>query len=318
MRIKTLSLAFLLGTILSNAQGIVTQIRDDAGSSGVGVLSGFYQTYNPINFPSGATDWWHLLDVRHTEPTNNFAMQFSGSFFDQNLYFRKTANDAANPWSKIIMENPDGKTVIGLDYGSQGDRFTINGNHVTSTFLLFAKNNPNPNAYLTLWASEPLSTYTGVGIGNNIRNYDGASAFPRINTATGGSYIRLLDNQINFGIVSNTGVGKIPLILHPTGNATLDGKFEAKEVKVTATPTADFVFDDEYNLPKLEAVEQFIKENKHLPEIASAKVMEQEGVNIGEFQIKLLQKIEELTLYTIEQNKKIEQLQKEISELKSK
>lgn len=88
------------------------------------------------------------------------------------------------------------------------------------------------------------------------------------------------------------------------GNVKVDGKLEAKEIKVTLTPTADFVFEKEYGLPKLEEVEKFVKENKHLPEIASAKEMEKEGVNVGEFQIKLLQKIEELTLYSIDLNKK--------------
>lgn len=87
------------------------------------------------------------------------------------------------------------------------------------------------------------------------------------------------------------------------GNVMVDGKLEAKEVKVTLTPTADFVFEKGYGLPKLEEVEKFVKENKHLPEIASAKEMEKEGVNVGEFQIKLLQKIEELTLYSIDLNK---------------
>ncbi|WP_340305694.1 hypothetical protein [Riemerella anatipestifer] len=97
----------------------------------------------------------------------------------------------------------------------------------------------------------------------------------------------------------------------PEGNAMLQGKFEAKEIKVTTTPTADFVFDENYNLPKLSEVEKHIKEKKHLPEIPSAFQMEKEGVNVGEFQIKLLQKIEELTLYQIEQSKKIEKLEKE-------
>ena len=108
-------------------------------------------------------------------------------------------------------------------------------------------------------------------------------------------------------------------------NASLQGKLEAKEIKVTLTPTADFVFDEKYNLPKLEEVEKHIKENKHLPEIASAKEMEKEGVNVGEFQIKLLQKIEELTLYSIEQNKQLKKLQEdnvklasEVKELKNK
>lgn len=107
------------------------------------------------------------------------------------------------------------------------------------------------------------------------------------------------------------------------GNALLQGKLEAKEIKVTLTPTADFVFEDNYDLPKLEEVAKHIKEKKHLPEIASAKVMEKEGVNVGEFQIKLLQKIEELTLYVIEQNRqlkdqkeKVQVLEKENIDLK--
>lgn len=103
-----------------------------------------------------------------------------------------------------------------------------------------------------------------------------------------------------------------------SGNASLQGKLEAKEIKVTTTPTADFVFADSYNLPTLETVEKHIKEKRHLPEIASAKEMEKEGVNIGEFQIKLLQKIEELTLYSIEQNKKIKELEEKIEKLVNK
>lgn len=99
------------------------------------------------------------------------------------------------------------------------------------------------------------------------------------------------------------------------GNAALQGKFEAKEVKVTSTPTADFVFNENYALPKLEDVERHIKKNKHLPEIASAKEMSIEGVNIGQFQIKLLQKIEELTLYSIEQNKDLKEHAERIKKL---
>jgi len=68
-------------------------------------------------------------------------------------------------------------------------------------------------------------------------------------------------------------------------------------------------------LPTLEDVEKHIKKKKHLPEIASAKEMEKEGVNVGEFQIKLLQKIEELTLYTIEQNKQNKQQEEKIKHL---
>ena len=98
------------------------------------------------------------------------------------------------------------------------------------------------------------------------------------------------------------------LKISPNGNASLLGKLEAKEIKITHTPTADFVFESTYDLPKLEEVEKHIKDKKHLPEIASAKTMEKEGVNIGSFQIQLLQKVEELTLYSIDQNKQLKQL----------
>ncbi len=112
-------------------------------------------------------------------------------------------------------------------------------------------------------------------------------------------------------IASNT-------IIKNDGSAAFKGKVEAKEVKVTTTPTADFVFEESYELPKLDEVEKFIKENRHLPEIASAEEMEQEGVNIGEFQIKLLQKIEELTLYTIQQSKWVEVLKQENEGLRNR
>lgn len=105
--------------------------------------------------------------------------------------------------------------------------------------------------------------------------------------------------------------------ISPNGNALLQGKLEVKEIKITLTPTADFVFEDNYDLPKLEEVAKHIKEKKHLPEIASAKVMEKEGVNVGEFQIKLLQKIEELTLYVIEQNKQLKNQQEKIEKLET-
>lgn len=99
---------------------------------------------------------------------------------------------------------------------------------------------------------------------------------------------------------------KSHMLLSSNGNVAIYGKLESKAVTVTLTPTADFVFEKNYNLPTLEFIEKYIKEKKHLPEIASAKEMKQNGVNIGEFQIQLLQKIEELTLYTIQQQKDLE------------
>jgi hypothetical protein len=108
------------------------------------------------------------------------------------------------------------------------------------------------------------------------------------------------------------------------GNAIIDGKLATKEIEVKEVTGADFVFEETYPIPSLEEVEAFVKQNKHLPEIAPAAEMEANGIKLGEMNIKLLQKIEELTLYLIEQNKtlkkqneKILELEREIEELKN-
>ncbi len=96
----------------------------------------------------------------------------------------------------------------------------------------------------------------------------------------------------------------------------VNGKIRAKEIKVEAG-WSDFVFFDDYKLPSLQEVENHIKENGHLIDIPSAQEVEKNGIFLGEMDSKLLQKIEELTLYTIQQQKEIENLKKENKELRS-
>jgi hypothetical protein len=75
----------------------------------------------------------------------------------------------------------------------------------------------------------------------------------------------------------------------------------------------DYVFNKNYNLPKLQHVEKFIKINSHLPEIPSAKQMKKNGVDLVEMNMLLLKKLEETTLYLIEQDKRIKDLESKIS-----
>ncbi|AWX43087.1 hypothetical protein HME9304_00074 [Flagellimonas maritima] len=72
----------------------------------------------------------------------------------------------------------------------------------------------------------------------------------------------------------------------------------------------DFVFDEEFNLKPLSEVESFIKAYRHLPNIPNAENVKQDGIDLGVMNAKLLQKIEELTLYTIAQQKEIDSLKK--------
>ncbi len=98
----------------------------------------------------------------------------------------------------------------------------------------------------------------------------------------------------------------------------VQGKIAAEEIKVAVHASwADFVFENNYNLPTLKEVEQHIKEKGHLKDIPSAKEVAKNGVFLGEMDAKLLQKIEELTLYTISQEKRMNKLEKENEALKT-
>jgi hypothetical protein len=96
---------------------------------------------------------------------------------------------------------------------------------------------------------------------------------------------------------------------------SVNGRIKAKGIRVQASGWPDYVFAPTYKLPTLQEVEAFIRVNKHLPGIAPAREVEASGVELAEMQIQLLQKIEELTLYIIEQNKKMEEQAKKLEAL---
>lgn len=119
-----------------------SQTRDNAGLQGnAGAQSGFYETSNPSNFPIGASSWWHLIDTRHSNPANNYAMQLSGSFFDQRLYFRKTNNNAAQAWREVLT-TPEGVAPV-----------------LIHSFTLPTQHNPDSN-------SPTVDFNTGISVAN--------------------------------------------------------------------------------------------------------------------------------------------------------
>jgi len=139
------------------------------------------------------------------------------------------------------------------------------------------------------------------------------------NTIDQGAYIHYnaSDNIFNIGVHHSSNGDDIASdynavsIIRSTGNVgigtqapgsyklAVSGTIRAKEIKVEAD-WADFVFEDDYQLRDLAELEIFIQENGHLPEIPSEKEVEKEGISLGEINSKLLQKIEELTLYAIQ------------------
>ncbi len=103
---------------------------------------------------------------------------------------------------------------------------------------------------------------------------------------------------------------------NPDEKLTVKGKIHAEEIIVDLNvPGPDYVFEAEYELASLAEIEAFIKANKHLPEVPSAARMEEEGIVLGEMNMLLLKKIEELTLHMIELEKKFIRMELERNEL---
>lgn len=99
----------------------------------------------------------------------------------------------------------------------------------------------------------------------------------------------------------NVGIG----IINPQERLSVNGNIRAKEIRVETTNWPDVVFDKNYKLPTLSELEDYIRTYKHLPGIPDAKDAETDGIDLGEMNRKLLEKIEELTLILIEKDKKI-------------
>lgn len=104
---------------------------------------------------------------------------------------------------------------------------------------------------------------------------------------------------------------------NPDMKLTVKGNIHAEEIKIDLFETVpDFVFKDNYNLRSIDEVEKFINENGHLPEIPSAQEFKKNGMMLAKMDMDLLKKIEELTLYIIEQEKSIKEQAEEIDLLK--
>ena len=281
-----------------------TEYRQDAGLQGdAGAKSGFFQANSPVNFPVGATGWWHLLDVRHSEPYNNYAMQLAGGFFDQNLYFRKTNNNPSQSWSKILLET-DGK--VGIGTLSPTAKLHLSGTYDANTAAAVKM------FYQGSWGTADYAT--------NYRFLDIAST-------ENGKVLQV--NGTGIGIGTDAPVFNSPDKLYVTGNVgigtrspdaklAVNGTIHSKEVKVDMNNFPDYVFDESYTLRPLKEVETYINKNRHLPDMPSASEVAKQGLNLGEAQALLVKKVEELTLYLIELKNENQVLNERVKRLENK
>ncbi|MEZ5333455.1 MAG: hypothetical protein R2991_15795 [Thermoanaerobaculia bacterium] len=110
-----------------------------------------------------------------------------------------------------------------------------------------------------------------------------------------------------------TGGGATEMQLSSTGNLTLSGNVITTNCPAGCGP--DYVFEPDYELMPLEELGAFVAQNKHLPKVPPAVEMETSGINMTQLQLRLLEKVEELTLYTIAQHETIQELQAKVERL---
>ncbi|MXV50388.1 hypothetical protein GS399_05335 [Pedobacter sp. HMF7647] len=146
--------------------------------------------------------------------------------------------------------------------------------------------------------------------GNGQGTYAGALVFGTKSNETAGvtEKMRIREN-------GDVGIGT----QSPDAKLTVKGRIHSEEVKVDlSVPAPDYVFDADYSLASLTELHNYIREHRHLPEIPSAGEIAEKGLELGDMNMRLLKKIEELTLYLLEKDEKIERLQKRLSSIETK
>jgi len=164
-------------------------------------------------------------------------------------------------------------------------------------FALFIFNNP---AKAQNWLTAGNTAATGYQLG--LTTTTGTDSFSLVTHDTARIWIKS-NGHVGIG-TSATGQGYL---------LSVNGNVRAREIVVNTSTWADYVFNKDYKLPDLATLEQQIKDQKHLPGVPTATDVQNNGVPVGEMDKILLQKIEELTLYLIEQQKEIDALKKQIN-----
>ncbi len=236
----------------------------------------------------------------------------------------------AYPW--WIENSTSGRLIF-----KSGSAADIGSEDVTSKFTLVRDGSvgvgtDDPNGKLDIhlggWGNIPSVSFKQENNQPSIRLYrptgDGGRAYPWwIENSTSGKLIfksgaseDIGQEQVSpkFTIQTNgyVGIGTS----NPDAQLAVKGKVHAEEVKVDLNvPGPDYVFEPDYELHSLAEVEAYINDHKHLPEIQSAAEMEKNGVDLGDMNMKLLKKIEELTLYQIDLLKRLEQAEQKINQI---
>ncbi|GAA4273202.1 hypothetical protein U6A24_19815 [Aquimarina gracilis] len=252
---------------------------------------------------------------------NNFKLKPGGSSQGvlQSVFQMYTAASETNHAEKIRIHTSGNSFFNG---GNVGIGTTNPQEKLEVTGKIYLNSGPDDDGIYWARHNMTMGTIPGSYNHNNFKLKPGGSSqgvlqsvFQMYTAASETNHaekIRIHTSGNSFFNGGNVGIGTTT----PDSKLTVKGKIHAEEVKIDlSVPAPDYVFKKEYDLLTIDEVQQHIQEKGHLPNIPSAKVMEAEGVDLGAMNMKLLEKIEELTLYTIEQENRIKQLEQKMNSI---
>ena len=209
---------------------------------------------------------------------------------------------------------------------SGGNNFYLGtpSSNTTGIMQLYLQNTPimtlQPNGFVGIGTANPtaakLTVQTNFGYG--FAHTDGTTTIASFINGAGGWFGTKSNHPLLF--YTNDGSPQMTLLQNgnfgigtsnPTYKLAVNGTIRSKEIIVEAAPWPDYVFNNNYTLPGLDELEKFIQQNNHLPNMPSAKEVEENGLHVGDVQKRLMEKIEELTLYIFQLDKKIKKLEEE-------
>lgn len=218
----------------------------------------------------------------------------------------------SSPWN--ILGNNAFYNTGNVGIGTNNPNFNLDVAGSLNATSIFLNGSALEGPVWSLNGNDSFYNTGNVGIGTNTPNFTldvngslNATSIFLNGTAVQSSQWTTTGNDVSYSS-GNVGIG---IATVPAGySLAVVGSIitEGVTVKLQSDGWPDFVFRKDYLLPSLQDVENYIQRNGHLPNIPSASEIGKNGIHLGEMDAQLLQKIEELTLYTIEQQKEIDSL----------
>ena len=217
------------------------------------------------------------------------------------------AFDTQAPTPQTLSSTTQTGTTVDLSWTASTDNIAVTGYKIYKNGVLEATlGNVLTYQVTGLTASTPYSfTVTAIDAAGNESTASNSVNITTNAIPEGGSGYWSLNNQDVYYSSGNVGVGTNA----PDEKLAVNGNIHTKEVRVDLNNWPDYVFTKGYDLLTQQELAEYIKKNGHLPNIPSAKEVDENGISLGVMNAKLLEKIEELTLYILEQEKRIEKLE---------